>query len=82
MYGPKYKPRIGDMIILNYYCGRRVGLLVHSTYKNSIKEKGIIIVWCIKWVLQENGNLPPEWISESNIYDYLQMGAAKIYKAR
>lgn len=81
----KYIPRCGDLIILDYgeYDGIRVGIFIRSALeKTSRHSSKCIIVWHIKWIAQKNKNLPPEWITESIIFNYLKIGAARIYKTR
>ena len=76
----KYIPCAGDLIILDYLDGSRAGIFIRNSWDIGYNGRQVIHTWQIKWIAQKNKKLPPEWITEGIIFNYLKTGAAKIYK--
>lgn len=78
----RFKPKVGDLIILEYHRGRRVGILVKRRYKAyDYKNIGIEIVWTVMWAPIENKKLPSRELSELTILNYLKAGKARLYRS-
>lgn len=77
----RFLPRVGDLFILQYHRGRRVGIFVRRELKSNIdKHKNIGIVWVIMWIPVESDKLPSSHLSELTIMNYLKTGKGKIHR--
>ena len=83
MHWTRWLPNVGDLIVLQYHKGRRVGIFVRKELKKINKfHSQIGIVWHIEWIPVENGKLPSVTLSELSIMHYLKSGKAQIFKIR
>jgi len=83
----KFKPRVGDLFILNYHKGRRVGIFITSNLKCTGEEYfdsnlRLKTVWTIMWIPIENEKSPSMYLTESTIFNYLRIGAGEIYRRK
>ena len=84
----KFLPRVGDLFILQYHRGRRVGIFVRSELKSKYANDGFTTnkslgwVWIIMWVPVENEKMPSKYLSEITIMNYLRTGEGKIYRRK
>jgi len=83
----KFKPRVGDLFVLDYHKGRRVGIFITSNLKYEGKEYldsnlRLKTVWTIMWISIENKKSPSMYLTESTIFNYLRMGTGKIYRRK
>ena len=77
----KFLPKVGDLFVLQYHRGRRVGIFVRRELKSNVDQKrNIGIVWIIKWIPVENDKMPSTHLSEITIMNYLRTGKGKIYR--
>ena len=77
----KYKPRVGDMVVLDYHEGRRVGIFLKSSLKAPEYDRPMYnIVWTIAWVPVGNEKLPSAYLTELTIFNYLKTERAQIYR--
>ena len=77
----KFLPRVGDLFILQYHRGRRVGIFVRRELKSNVDEKrGIGVVWIIMWIPVNSDKMPSSHLSELTIMNYLKSGKGKIYR--
>ena len=81
----KFKPRTGDLFILDYHKGRRVGVFIKSNLKSEGREYRdsnlrLKTVWTIMWIPVENEKSPSMYLTESTIFNYLRIGAGRIYR--
>lgn len=77
----KFLPKVGDLFVLQYHRGRRVGIFVRRELKSNVDHnKGVGIVWVIKWIPVENDKMPSTHLSEITIMNYLRTGKGKIYR--
>ena len=77
----KFLPRVGDLFVLQYHRGRRVGIFVRRELKSNVDEKrGIGIVWIIMWIPVNSDKMPSSHLSELTIMNYLKSGKGKIYR--
>jgi hypothetical protein len=77
----RFLPRIGDLFVLQYHHGRRVGIFTSRQLKSfHDKERSYGIVWEIRWILVENEKMPSRYLSEITIMHYLRSGKGKIYR--
>ena len=66
----KFLPRVGDLFILQYHRGRRVGIFVRRELKSNVDEKrGIGVVWIIMWI-PVNSDKMDEGISTKFTYNF------------
>ena len=77
----KFLPRVGDLFVLHYHRGRRVGIFVRRELKSNVDHKrGIGIVWVIMWIPVDSDKMPSTHLSELTIMNYLKSGKGKIYR--
>ena len=77
----KFLPRIGDLFVLEYHRGRRVGVFVRRELKEIAEHRrNIGIVWVIMWIPVESDKMPSSHLSELTIMNYLKTGKGKIYR--
>ena len=77
----RFLPRVGDLFILQYHKGRRVGIFTGKELKNfHDKNRSYGVVWKIHWVPVENEKMPSKFLSELTIMNYLSSGKGKIYR--
>ena len=77
----KFLPRVGDLFILQYHRGRRVGIFVRRELKSNVDERrGIGVVWVIMWIPVDSDKMPSTHLSELTIMNYLKSGKGKIYR--
>ena len=82
----KFLPRVGDLFVLQYHRGRRVGIFVRSQLKDRYFNDGVTTnksigtVWVIMWVPVEKEKMPSKYLSEITIMNYLRSGEGKIYR--
>tara|TARA_B100000287_G_scaffold53026_1_gene46684 strand:+ start:4619 stop:4879 length:261 start_codon:yes stop_codon:yes gene_type:complete len=77
----KFLPRIGDLFVLEYHRGRRVGIFVRRELKEIVDHRrNIGIVWVIMWIPVESDKMPSSHLSELTIMNYLKTGKGKIYR--
>lgn len=77
----KFLPRVGDLFVLEYHRGRRVGIFMRKELKEIVDQKrNIGIVWVIQWIPVENDKMPSTHLSEITIMNYLRTGKGKIYR--
>ena len=88
MHWTKFLPRVGDLFVLDYHEGRRVGIFIRSQLKDKYvndaftTHKGFGIVWIIAWVPVQNEKMPSKYLSEMTIMNYLKTGEGKIYRSK
>ena len=78
-------PKIGDLLVLEYHRGRRVGIFVRKNVKDlpDVKNENhrrLGVVWTIMWVPVNNEKMPSTYLTEITITNYLRAGKAKIYR--
>lgn len=81
----RYIPRIGDLIILEYHRGRRVGIFIRRTLKfvtDDADSSAFATVWEISWIPVEDEKSPSPVLTELTILHYLKSGKAKIYRRK
>ncbi len=88
MHWTKFLPNVGDLFVLDYHKGRRVGIFVRSQLKDiyindsQTSNKSFGIVWVIMWVPVEEEKMPSKYLSEMTIMNYLKSGKGKIYRRK
>ena len=83
MHWTNWLPQVGDLIVLQYHKGRRVGIFVRRELKKINRHHSKIgIVWHIRWIPVKNDKMPSKTHSELSILHYLKSGKAQIYKIR
>ena len=83
MQWTKWLPQVGDLIVLHYHKGRRVGIFVRKELKHINRHHHRIgIVWHIRWIPVEDHKMPSKTHSELSILHYLKSGKAIIFKKR
>ena len=78
-------PNIGDLLVLEYHRGRRVGIFVRKNIKDlpdskSDNHRRLGVVWTIMWIPVNNEKMPSTYLTEITISNYLKAGQAKIYR--
>ena len=77
----KYKPRVGDLIILKYFKERKVGIFLKSSLEALEFDRPMYnIIWTIAWVDIGNEKLPSSFMTELIIFNYLRTGEAEIFR--
>ena len=78
----KFLPRVGDLFILEYHRGRRVGVFVKKQLKNYYDaERSFGIVWTIMWIPVGDEKMPSPQLSEITIMNYLRSGKGKTFRS-
>jgi len=88
LYWTKFLPNVGDLFVLDYHEGRRVGIFVRSQLKDMYvndsrtTNKSFGIVWIIMWIPVGEEKMPSKYLSEMTIMNYLKTGKGKIFRSK
>ena len=75
-------PNIGDLFVLEYHRGRRVGIFVRKELKSYYDfERSFGIVWTVMWIPVDDEKMPSSQLSEITIMNYLRSGQGKIFRS-
>ena len=79
----RWLPHVGDLIVLQYHKGRRVGIFVRRELKSiNMHHAQIGVVWHIMWTPVDKEKMPSKQLSELSILHYIKSGKATIFKYR